>query len=105
MPDITGIDTVKSSLTWQLDGDSGDYYDENTDLENLILTGSDPINGTGNSLNNILVGNLADNELFGFSVTTHCVVDLGTTPLRVGKALTCFTVKQATTLSKVGLLG
>jgi len=64
--DITGIDTVKSSLTWQLDGDSGDYYDENTDLENLILTGSDPINGTGNSLNNILVGNLADNELFGF---------------------------------------
>jgi len=39
--DITGIDTVKSSLTWQLDGDSGDYYDENTDLENLILTGSD----------------------------------------------------------------
>jgi len=63
------------------------------------------INGTGNSLNNILVGNLADNELFGFSVTTHCVVDLGTTPLRVGKALTCFTVKQATTLSKVGLLG
>ncbi len=64
--DITGIDTVRSLVTWQLDGESGDYYDENTDLENLILTGSDPINGTGNLLNNLIVGNVADNELFGF---------------------------------------
>jgi len=60
--DITGIDTVKSSLTWQLDGDSGDYYDENTDLENLILTGSDPINGTGNS-----------KSLWAILLTTNCL--------------------------------
>jgi len=45
--DITGIDTVRSLVTWQLDGDSGDYYDENTDLENL--TDRRILNGTGNS--------------------------------------------------------
>jgi len=77
--DITGIDTVRSLVTWQLDGDSGDYYDENTDLENL-MTGSDPINGTGNLLNNLIVGNVADNSCLAFLVTTHCVVDLGMTP-------------------------
>jgi len=50
-----------------MDGDSGDYYDENTDLENLILTGSDPINGTGNLLSHTHCGQCCfDNELFGF---------------------------------------
>jgi trimeric autotransporter adhesin len=50
-----GTDTVKSSITWVL-GDN---------LENLTLTGSNPINGTGNSLANTLTGNAGNNILDG----------------------------------------
>jgi methionine-rich copper-binding protein CopC/Ca2+-binding RTX toxin-like protein len=50
-----GFDTVQSSVTHTLD-----------DLvEKLILTGSADINGTGNTLNNILIGNAGTNVLSG----------------------------------------
>ena len=52
-----GTDTVKSAVTWTL----GSY------LENLTLTGSSLINGTGNSLANYLTGNSAANKLDGGS--------------------------------------
>ncbi|WP_434595623.1 calcium-binding protein [Pseudomonas sp. R4-83] len=50
----TEIDTVRASVDWTL----------GTNLENLVLTGS-AINGTGNSLNNVLTGNSANNTLNG----------------------------------------
>jgi Ca2+-binding RTX toxin-like protein len=50
-----GTDTVKSSVSWTL-GDN---------LENLTLTGSGSINGTGNSLDNTLTGNAGNNILLG----------------------------------------
>jgi serralysin len=50
-----GTDTVKSSATTTL----------GLNLENLTLTGSSAINGTGNSLNNVLTGNSAANTLNG----------------------------------------
>ncbi|MGJ5631155.1 beta strand repeat-containing protein [Nostoc sp. CALU 1950] len=50
-----GIDLVKSSVSWVLVDN----------LENLTLTGSSAINGTGNSLNNILIGNTGANKLSG----------------------------------------
>ena len=50
-----GTDLVKSSVSWVL----------GNNLENLTLTGTDAINGTGNSLNNILIGNAAANMLSG----------------------------------------
>ena len=49
----SGIDTVQSRLTYSL----------GSNLENLVLTGTDSINGTGNALNNILLGNSGDNLL------------------------------------------
>jgi Ca2+-binding RTX toxin-like protein len=52
----TDIDTVRSSVTWTLQA-----Y-----LENLILTGTTAINGSGNSGNNVLTGNSAANTLNGF---------------------------------------
>jgi Ca2+-binding RTX toxin-like protein len=50
-----GTDTVQSSVTWTL----------GSNLENLTLTGSSAINGTGNSANNVMTGNSAANVLSG----------------------------------------
>jgi Ca2+-binding RTX toxin-like protein len=50
-----GTDTVSSSATWTL----------GANLENLALTGTGAVNGTGNSLNNVITGNGANNVLNG----------------------------------------
>ena len=50
-----GIDTVQSSITYTL----------GANVENLTLTGTTALNGTGNELANILTGNSGDNTLSG----------------------------------------
>ena len=50
-----GIDTVQSSVTYTL----------GNNIENLTLTGTTAINGTGNALDNVLIGNSAINTLTG----------------------------------------
>jgi Ca2+-binding RTX toxin-like protein len=50
-----GTDTIKSSVTHTLE----------PNVENLVLTGSAAINGTGNDLDNTLTGNAAANTLDG----------------------------------------
>ena len=50
-----GMDTVSSTISYVL----------GANVENLILAGSNVINGTGNSLNNSLTGNSAANVLSG----------------------------------------
>nr|WP_316640417.1 calcium-binding protein [uncultured Roseateles sp.] len=50
-----GTDTVQSAITYTL----------GSNLENLALTGSAALNGTGNSLSNVLTGNTGANTLTG----------------------------------------
>ena len=50
-----GIDLIQSSIAYRLDGN----------LENLTLTGTTAINGTGNTINNVLTGNGAASTLTG----------------------------------------
>lgn len=52
-----GNDTVYSSVTFDLSS--------RNNVENLTLSGNGTINGTGNSLDNILTGNSANNTLTG----------------------------------------
>jgi Ca2+-binding RTX toxin-like protein len=50
-----GIDLIKSTVTFTL----------SANVENLTLTGTTAINGTGNTLDNVLTGNSAANTLSG----------------------------------------
>jgi trimeric autotransporter adhesin len=55
-PVTGGVDTVLSSLA---------AYTLTANVENLTLTGAAAINGTGNTLNNVITGNTAANSLTG----------------------------------------
>ena len=57
-PLTDGIDLVKSSATFNL-------ATNGANVENLTLTGSDNVNGTGNALDNYLTGNIGNNSLDG----------------------------------------
>ena len=52
-----GTDTVNTSITWTL----------GLNFENLVLTGGSGVNGTGNTLANVVTGNLGPNILAGLS--------------------------------------
>ncbi len=52
-----GTDTVRSSASFVM----------SADLENLTLTGSSAINGTGNAASNVIIGNNSANQLKGGS--------------------------------------
>jgi trimeric autotransporter adhesin len=64
-----GTDSVNSSATFTLAAN----------VENLTLTGTTAINGTGNALNNVLTGNSAANVLTGGAGNDTYVVGAGDT--------------------------
>jgi Ca2+-binding RTX toxin-like protein len=62
---IIDIDTVRSSVSYTL----------GNNLENLTLTGSSPISGTGNTLDNTIIGNAVNNSLYGREGNDTYIVD------------------------------
>ncbi len=58
----SGTDTVRAGVTYSLGADNTNLHG---DVENLTLTGTDDIDGTGNDLNNTLTGNEGNNTLGG----------------------------------------
>lgn len=62
-----GIDLVQSSVTWTL----------SDNVENLTLTGNAALNGTGNDLDNVLIGNSAANTLIGFGGNDRLIGNAG----------------------------
>jgi Ca2+-binding RTX toxin-like protein len=60
--DAGGADLIFSTVSLNLDANNGVRF-----VENLTLTGSAAINGTGNTLNNVITGNSGNNSLTGGS--------------------------------------
>ena len=71
-----GTDTVQSSVTFTL----------GANVENLTLTGTGAINGTGNASDNVLTGNSAANVLTGGSGNDTYVVGSGDTVTEASSA-------------------
>ncbi len=71
-----GVDTVQSSVTYTLA----------TNVEHLTLTGTAAINGTGNALDNILIGNSASNRLTGGAGNDTYVIGSGDTVVEATNA-------------------
>ena len=68
-----GVDTIKAGFTYNLSSTSN--------VENLTLTGSTAINGTGNALDNTLTGNSGINVLTGGAGNDIYVVGTGDTTI------------------------
>jgi VCBS repeat-containing protein len=62
-----GTDTVQSNVTYTL----------SANVENLTLTGSGSINGTGNALDNVISGNAGSNALYGLDGNDTLVGNAG----------------------------
>ena len=93
----SGIDTIQSSVTWTL----------KANLENLILVGTDIINGTGNKLNNTLTGNVADNQLSGNAGNDTLIGSTGNDTLNGGEGndtADYSQLGQSITLSPTGII-
>ena len=81
-----GTDTVQSTITWTLA----------TNVENLTLTGTAVVNGTGNTLNNVITGNGANNILDGAAGDDTLIGGVGADTMKGGLGNDTFVVDATT---------
>ena len=74
-----GIDRVESSVNFQLDNTVGKQQ-----IENITLTGSNDIYADGNALNNLIIGNIGNNALYGYAGSDTLIGGLGNDDLYGG---------------------
>ena len=72
--DGDGIDTIQSAITFSL----SDAVHAKGAIENLTLTGTAAINGTGNALANVITGNTGNNILAGLGGADQLIGGAGT---------------------------
>jgi Ca2+-binding RTX toxin-like protein len=77
-----GTDLINASISYTLPNN----------VENLTLTGSSNINGTGNSLNNTLTGNSGNNTLTGGIGSDIFVFQFGQSPVSGADRITDFAI-------------
>jgi Ca2+-binding RTX toxin-like protein len=83
-----GTDTVNSAITYTL----------GANLENLTLTGSAALNGTGNELNNVITGNAGANSLNGGNGNDTLTGGLGADTLNGGSGDDTYVIDGSDTL-------
>jgi len=94
----SGIDTVQASITFSL----SDGVHAKGAIENLILTGSAAINGTGNALDNVITGNSGNNVLEGLGGADTLIGGAGADTASYAGSSQGVTVSLATGLGSGG---
>lgn len=90
-----GNDTVYAGVTWTL----GNY------VENLVLTGGSTLNGTGNTLDNVMTGNSGNNTLTGGAGSDTLTGAAGIDILIGGTENDVYIVDSSDTVSEASLQG
>jgi trimeric autotransporter adhesin len=102
----TGIETVESSITFDLTKYSGNGPIVGaTGLDNLTLTGSTAINAFGNNLPNVLLGNSGDNTLNGREGDDTLIISDGIDTLIGGLGADKFRFNTIPTAGKTTIQG
>lgn len=79
-----GVDTVRSSVSYTL----------GAHVENLVLTGTSGLSGTGNELNNVLTGNSGNNTLTGGAGDDYLDGGAGSDTMRGGTGNDTYVVER-----------
>lgn len=94
-----GSDTVETTFSYSLNSTS------HANIENLVLLGSTGINGTGNSLNNRIEGNIGNNILNGLGGSDTLIGGYGTDTANYADSTSAITANLSLSSAQVTATG